>query len=95
MPTTTYSKLRSIMPESETHWRELAARAHRLRGFSGDEAAAKTHELVIHEVRHLQTMGTSRGMRFCPRCEVAGSKYALIWMGGQDMCGTCHWPRSR
>lgn len=58
MPTTTYSKLRAILPESETHWRQIAARAHRLRKFPGDEAAAKTHELVIHEVRHLQSMGT-------------------------------------
>lgn len=90
--TTTLTRLSRIAPESETHWRAIAARAHRLRGFPGDEAAARAHELHIVEIRDTRCAGSSRGIRFCPRCLQRGIKYALIFVGGGDRCGTCDWP---
>ena len=90
--TTTFEKLERIPPESETHWRAIAARAHRLIGRTGHEAAAKTHELHIHEIREALLPGTSRQIRFCPRCMGRGRRYALIWIAGTDRCGTCDWP---
>lgn len=93
--TTTLTRLARILPQSETHWRAIAARAHRLRGFPGDEAAARTHELVIYEIRACLAGGTSRSLRLCPRCLDRGSKIILIEMGAQDRCGTCLWPGAR
>lgn len=90
--TTTFEKLEKIMPESETHWRAIAARAHRLVGHAGHEAHAKTHELSIHEIRHALLPGTSRQIRLCPRCLERGVRYMLIWVAGTDRCGTCDWP---
>ena len=90
--TTTYTDLRRITPCSETHWREIAARAHRLRADAGDEAAARTHEAVIHEIRANAVAGSSRRVRYCPRCLERGVRYILIFMGGVDRCGTCDWP---
>ena len=87
--------LAKIMPESETQWRDVASQAHRERGFPGDEAAAKTHELVIHEIRNSACGGSSRLPHFCPRCEAKGNKVQLIFMGGSDQCGTCLWPKQR
>ena len=93
--TTTLTRLERIKPASETHWRAIASRAHRIRSFPGDESAARTHELVISEIRDAHQEGSSRGMRVCPRCEAKGNKIALIFMGGSDQCGTCYWPRER
>lgn len=90
--TTTFERLASLIPKTETHWRGIASRAHRLRGFPGDEASARTHELHIYEIRQGLLPGTSRSIRLCPRCLKRGSRYALIYMGGQDCCGTCLWP---
>lgn len=93
--TTTMTDLNRIMPESETHWRAVASRAHRLRKYPGDEAAARTHENMIYEIRTGAAAGSSRTMRFCPRCLERGQKYALLFMGGGDRCGTCCWPGVR
>ena len=89
--TTTFTRLANTLPESETHWREIAAKAHRVRGIPGDEAAAKTHELHVHEVRANLSPGSSRGIRLCPACELHGKRYILLFMGGRDRCGTCGW----
>lgn len=93
--TTTMTDLSRIMPESETHWRSIAARAHRIRRGPGDLAAAETHENMIHEIRTYAAAGSTREMRFCPRCLERGLKYVLLFMGGLDRCGTCLWPESR
>jgi len=92
MSTTTFARLVSELPQSETHWRDIAARAHRSRSLPGDEAAAKTHELHIWEIRQGLSPGSSRDIRHCPRCLDRGVKYILLFMGGEDRCGTCHWP---
>ena len=94
MATTTFSRLANIVPHSETHWRDIAAKAHRSRGIPGDEAAAKTHELHIHEVRTNLSAGSTREMRCCPACELHGKRYILLFMGGRDRCGTCGWDGS-
>ncbi|MBI3855181.1 MAG: hypothetical protein HY293_05770 [Planctomycetes bacterium] len=90
--TTKYLDLTRIPPRSETHWRAIAARAHRLRGEAGDEAAARTHEHAIQEIRSAAAAGSSRRMRFCPSCLERGLRYVLLFMGGVDRCGTCGWP---
>lgn len=90
--TTTLTSLERIQPKSETHWRAIASRAHRIRGDAGDEAAARTHELHIVEIREARCSGSSRALRFCPRCLSKGVKYILISMAGTDRCGTCFWP---
>lgn len=90
--TTTFTDLRRITPWSETQWRAIAARAHRLRAEAGDEAAARTHESAIREIRANSIAGSSRRVRFCPRCLERGRRYILIYMGGLDRCGTCRWP---
>lgn len=90
--TTTFTDLSRIMPQSETQWRSIAARAHRLRGVPGDHAAAQTHENMIHEIRTSTAMGSTRDIRFCPRCLERGQKYILLYMGGMDRCGSCFWP---
>lgn len=92
MSTTTRERLRAELPQSETQWRDLAARAHRSRGFPGDEAAAKTHELAIWEIRKALLSGTSDEVRYCPRCLARGTRYMLIMVGLTDRCGTCDWP---
>jgi hypothetical protein len=90
--TTTWTKLRAVRPQSETEWRGIAARAHRLRGVAGDEAAALTHELHVAEIRNGACAGSSMDIRICPRCEVRGAgRYMLIFVGGMDRCGTCGW----
>ena len=91
--TTTYTRLSRILPASETQWRAIAARAHRLRADAGDESAAKTHESFISDIRQGAVAGSSRGIRFCPRCEERGEKYILIYVQGSDCCGTCGWPK--
>jgi len=90
--TTTFERLANLLPKTETHWRAIASRAHRLRSYPGDEAAARTHELQIWEIRQGLLPGTSRQMRLCPRCLKRGVKYALLFIGGMDRCGTCDWP---
>jgi hypothetical protein len=90
--TTTMTDLARIMPQSETHWRSIAARAHRIRRVPGDLAAADTHENMIREIRTNAAEGSTRDLRFCPRCLERGQKYALLFMGGMDRCGTCYWP---
>lgn len=90
--TTTMTDLSRIMPQSETQWRAIAARAHQLRGVPGDQAAAQTHENMIHEIRTNAAAGSTRDPRFCPRCEARGRKYMLLFMGGMDRCGVCRWP---
>jgi len=93
--TTTLEKLARILPESETHWRTIAARAHRLRHFPGDEAMARSHETIVSEIRRATNAGSSRSLRFCPRCLAHGPRYPLISIGGSDCCGTCLWPGTR
>lgn len=90
--TTTLTDLIRMLPQSETQWRAIAARAHRLRGVPGDMAAAQTHENMIHEIRTTAAAGSTREIRFCPRCLEQGKKYILLFMGGIDRCGTCRWP---
>jgi len=91
--TTTFTDLSRIAPDSETHWRLIAARAHRLRAEAGDESAARTHENMISEIRSCNIAGSSRTLRFCPRCLDRGVRYILVFMGGVDCCGTCGWPK--
>jgi hypothetical protein len=87
--------LLGAVPESQTQWHDLAAKAHRDRGRAGDEAAAKTHELLAWEIREGLSPGNSTKMRFCPCCLERGVKYILLWGGpGPDWCGACLWPRS-
>ena len=93
--TTTLTRLERIKPKSETHWRAVAARAHRLMPFPGMEAAARTHEAEIYAIRNGEAAGSSRGLVLCPRCLERGARVALIWMGGTDKCGTCLWPGKR
>jgi hypothetical protein len=92
---TDFDDLIGRVPETETDWRSIAARAHRLRKFPGDEAAAKTHEIHIWEIREGLLAGTSREIRFCPRCLEKGNKYMLLFMGGIDRCGSCSWPAAQ
>lgn len=89
--TTTFERLANELPESETHWREIAAMAHRTRAFPGDEAAAKTHELMSWELRSNLSAGSSREIRVCPACQLRGNRYILLFMGGRDRCGVCGW----
>jgi len=91
MATTTFARLAGIVPHSETQWREIAALAHRSRNRSGDEAAAKTHELHIWEIREGLLEGSTRGFRFCPKCLEKGRKYALLFIADSERCGTCNW----
>lgn len=94
--TTAFAELCKIRPESETHVHEIHARAFRARGRAGDEAAAKTREIYIWEIRHHLAKGSSREIRFCPRClQNRGTKYILIFVGGIDRCGSCNWPDAR
>ncbi len=90
--TTTFRRMNEIVPDSETHWRSVAAWAHRTYGYPGDESAARTHENEIYSIRHCEVNGSSRSLRNCPRCLERGYKYALLFMGGMDRCGTCRWP---
>ena len=48
---TSWRTLQGQSPRTETEWRRLAAEAHRLRGYPGDEAAALTHEHFILDIR--------------------------------------------
>lgn len=89
--TTTFERLANELPQSETHWRKIAAKAHRTRGIPGDEAAAKTHELHAFEVRSNLSAGSSRTIRLCPACLLQNKRYILLFMGGRDRCGTCGW----
>jgi len=90
--TTTFTRLSRIRPISETQWRAIAARAHRLRAEAGDESAALTHESFIADIRQGAVAGSSRGIRYCPRCQQRGLKFILIYMRGVDCCGSCGWP---
>jgi hypothetical protein len=90
--TTAFAKLADIMPESETHWREILAQTYRLRGFPGDESWARTQEIVVSEIRSGTVIGSSRTPRLCPRCLARGARYHLLYIAGTDRCGTCHWP---
>jgi hypothetical protein len=90
--TTTFDDLVKRLPQSETHWHAISARAHRLINMTGSEAAARTHETLIWEIRQGRNGGSTREIRFCPRCLDRGMKYILLFMGGQDRCGTCGWP---
>lgn len=92
MATTTFARLAEKLPKSETEWRGIAAEAHRSLKRPGDEAAAKTHELHIWEIRKTLLPGSSREPLYCPRCLERGKKYMLLFMGGIDRCGTCTWP---
>jgi len=92
--TTTLTDLARLLPQSETHWRSIAARAHRIRRIPGDLSAAQTHENMIHEIRTNAAAGSTREIRYCPRCLERGTKYMLLFMGGMDRCGTCCWPKT-
>jgi hypothetical protein len=95
MATTTRTRLSRLVPVSETHWRSIAAAAHRSRGYPGDESAARTHENEVYSIRTCGAAGTSRGLRLCPRCVGRGVRVALLFMGGADRCGNCLWPGVR
>ncbi len=88
--TTAFKELSDIAPESETQWRNVQARAHRLRGNTADEAWATTHDIANQDIREHRIQGNSSGL--CPRCLRRGYRYLLLYMGGKDRCGTCHWP---
>lgn len=90
--TTTMTDLSRMLPQSETQWRAIAARAHKLRGVPGDLSAAQTHENMIHEIRTSAAAGSTRDIRWCPTCLERGQKYILLFMGGMDRCGVCRWP---
>lgn len=94
MSTTTFNRLAGIEPNSETEWRDVAAQAHRSRGLPGDEAAAKTHEMHVYEIRANLLCGSTRAIRLCPACRLRGYNYILLFMGGRDRCGTCRWDGS-
>ena len=87
--TSAIRRLAEIVPESETHWRDVAAAAHRAIGGPGSEAAARTHETLSWEIREGLTTGTTRG-KLCRPCLSRGYRYLLIWVGGRMRCGTCH-----
>lgn len=89
--TTTFQRLANELPESETHWREIAAKAHRTRALPGDEAIAKTHELHSWEIKSGLLTGSSRQIHLCPACLLHGKRYILLFMGGCDRCGCCGW----
>jgi hypothetical protein len=57
---TVFKKLSEIEPKSDTDHHRLQAMAHRARGRTGDEAAAKTHEHMIREIRSGHMVGSSR-----------------------------------
>lgn len=57
---TIFNKLSEIEPKSDTDHHRLQAMAHRARGHTGDEAAAKTHEHLIQEIRAGKMAGSSR-----------------------------------
>lgn len=90
--TTTLDTLAKLLPQSETDWHRISARAHRLLNRTGSEAAARTHETLIWEIRNARNSGSSRQIRHCPRCLERGVKYILLFMAGMDRCGTCGWP---
>lgn len=79
-------RLAAVVPESQTHWRTVAAAAHRAIGGPGAEAAARTHENLIHEVRSAGPRGLT-----CKPCARRGVTYLLLFMGGSYRCGTCGW----
>lgn len=56
---TIFRKLSEIEPKTDTDQHRLQALAHRARGRTGDEAAAKTHEHMIREIRGGHTEGSS------------------------------------
>jgi hypothetical protein len=93
--TTTWRRLTAHTPESETDWRDNQAAVHRLRGFPGDDSWCLTNRLEAEEIRKTLIPGSSRQMRFCPRCLDRGIRVALIFMGGIDRCGNCLWPSER
>lgn len=93
--TTTLTRLARIIPRSETHWRAIAARSHRILSRPGDEAAARTHVNLIYEIRTGLSRGSTRGIRFCPKCLERGQRYILLHMGDEDTCGACHWPKEK
>ena len=78
-----------IAPKSETHFRQIQARGHRRRGIAGDEAAARTHEHAISDIREGRREGDSRKLRLCPPCFRRGEHYLLIEVDGKLCCGTC------
>jgi hypothetical protein len=93
--TTTWRRLAAHIPESETDWRDNQAAAHRLRAYPGDDSWCLTNGFEAHEIRECLVGGSSRLARLCPRCLERGVRYALIFMGGMDRCGSCLWPGRR
>ncbi len=93
MATTTLRKLSKELPQSETDWRHISARAHRSIGGPGSEAAARTHEGFIRDIRKGKVTGSSRRLLDCPRClQDDDRRFLLLDIGGDLMCGACHWP---
>ncbi len=92
----TTTTLAGIRPKSETHFRKVQADSHRRRGIAGDEAAAKTHEHMIDEIREGRVDGTTRKLQLCAPCSKRGVSYVLIEVDGDNRCGTCGWkPEAR
>ncbi len=93
--TTIRLKGEKFRPESETQFRRQQALEHRRRGFPGDEAAAKTHELEIQSIREGRVDGDSRVLAFCPPCLKKGSHVLLLEIGEHLRCGTCRFERGK
>jgi len=91
--TTAWRELGDVIPETETDWLGLVARAHRLKNIPGSDSWAGTAEFHAEDIREARHAGSSRKIRHCPRCLERGVKYILLAMGGMDRCGCCQWPR--
>jgi hypothetical protein len=89
MATTIIRKLQGVKPKSETGMRRIQATAHRVRGFPGDEAWAKTHEHAIKDIRDGRIEGDSTLLTICPECKKKGRITIMIEIGGQLVCDAC------
>lgn len=87
--TTSYRNLGEKKPRSETQFRDIQAKAHRIRAKAGDEAWAKVHEQAIHDIRKGATEGST--LSLCPACLEKKTRTMLIEVGGHRRCGSCGW----
>jgi len=76
-------------------FRGQQALEHRRRGFPGDEAAARTHELEIESIREGRVGGSSRIVDFCPQCLKKGDHLFLLEIEDKMRCGTCRFEREK
>jgi len=87
--TTVLRQLEGEKPRSETQFRKIQAKVHRMRGRAGDEAWAKVHEQAIQDIRSGAEAGTT--LSLCPACLKRGSRTMIIEVGGARRCGSCGW----